>query len=261
MLIIWYIVFIRLILVEKYMSNIAIITCFNNSELANQMRQSALMRGGMDCEFVMIDNTAGRFPSAASAYNYAISHLSNEIEVVILCHQDIIFLDHSVSDIYNLCIENKRTLFGAAGVKNEGHGGEERIISSMAVVQEGWNFKTLEKGTVQEVFTLDECLIAGNRQIFRELTFDEYVCDGWHLYVAEVCMQCHIKHIPVLVYDANIVHLSGGNTDPSFYACEKKLVKKYRGVFPVISYSCGWTYTNPLKYLMLKIYRKIRYRV
>ena len=120
---------------------------------------------------------------------------------------------------------------------------------------------TLEKGTTQEVFTLDECLIAGNREVFRNLRFDEEVCDGWHLYAVDLSLQCQVKHIPVMVYGANIVHLSGGTQDESFYTCERKLVKKYRKEFPLISYTCGWAYTNPLKYFILRIYRRIRFGV
>lgn len=242
--------------------DIAIISVYNNKKLNEQMLESALeSKGELSCLFYSVDNTDNaQFHSAAEAYNSVLNVLPNT-EVLVFCHQDILFLHNSLQTIYDLCSNNKKTLFGAAGVENVGHGDKARIISSMAAEQEGWNFTTLPKGTTQDVFTLDECLICGSRELFETLRFDEQVCDGWHLYAAELCMQCHVKGIDVKVFDADIVHLSGGTTDSSFYACEKKLVKKYRKNFPIISYTCGWAYTNPVRYAFLKMYRRLRYGV
>ncbi len=108
---------------------------------------------------------------------------------------------------------------------------------------------------------MDECLICGSRELFSQLRFDEETCDGWHLYAAELSMQCQVRGNPVKVFDADIVHLSGGDPDKSFYSCEKKLAIKYRAHFSIISYTCGWAYTNPIKYSLLTLYRKIRYRI
>lgn len=238
--------------------NIAIITVFNNAELVEQMMKTvAESAGTLSCNFYAIDNTGNaRFNSAAAAYN-SILDVAPDEEVLVFCHQDILFLRNSIQTIYDLCINNINTLFGSAGVKNDGK--DKRIISSMAEVQEGNNFKTLQKQTTMEVFTLDECLICGNRVLFETMRFDEQVCDGWHLYAAELCMQCHVQGIEVKVFDADIVHLSRGSVDSYFFACERRLVKKYRKCFPVISYSCGWTYTNPLLYNLLLVYRRLRY--
>ena len=242
--------------------NIAIISVSNQLELSRQMKTSAIKTlGNLTCSFHIIDNNGnGRFSSAASAYNSFLDQ-SIEAEVYVFCHQDIIFLHEALQTMYRLCMEDPMVLYGAAGVKNDGNKDVSRVISSMAMIQEGWNYKTLRKDTTESVFTLDECLICGSGQLFNNLRFDEKVCDGWHLYVAELCMQCHVKKIPVKVFDADIVHLSGGTQDKSFFICEKRIVKKYRGIFPVISYTCGWAYTGPLKYWLLSIYRKIRYGI
>lgn len=223
------------------MSRIVIITCFNNKQMLEQMKNSVYKESGIsekECKIFAIDNTKNKFSSAAKAYNYALRHVT-KAEVLVFCHQDILFLEHSIEDIIQVCLEYPETLFGAAGVKNVGNKRDNRIISHMAMIKPEWKYETLEEGTTEEVFTLDECLIAGTSELFKRLVFDETVCDGWHLYAADLCMDCKRKGIPVKVYDANIAHLSGGNPDKSFYECERKFVKKYRNDFKIISYSCG----------------------
>lgn len=246
---------------KSFSTNMAVISVYNNRDLVKKMKDSVIScveDTGIRCEVIALDNTENRFASAAEAYNYVIEQ-GCDAEVFVFCHQDIIFLNHAVLDLYRCCTEQPMALFGAAGVENKGH--NSIIISSMAMMREGWNYKTLEKDSLHEVFTLDECLIAANRRVFDKVKFDASLCDRWHLYAVELCLQCHLQHIPVYVYSSNIVHLSGGRIDTSFYECEKRLAKKYRRYFNVISYTCGWIYTNPMKYWMLRIYRKIRFSI
>lgn len=242
------------------MSKLTIIICYNNTKLLNQLKSSIVNAGiqPQEIEWMALDNTNQRFTSAAEAYNYALKHVK-DTEVIVFCHQDIILLQDSLKTLYELCIKNPYVLFGSAGVENVGHGSKNRIISSMAMIQEGWNYKTLKKGTTKDVFTIDECLFGANSKLFQKIKFNEKICDGWHLYAVELSLQCQVKGYPVRVFDANIVHLSGGNQDKTFYDCEKKIVKKYRKDFTIISYCCGWAYTNPLKYFALRTYRRIKY--
>ena len=242
------------------MSKLAVICCYNQEMLMRQMRDS-IQDGGLEADeidFIGLDNREKRFSSAAEAYNHAIA-AESLAEVLVFCHQDIIFLEGSLKRIYELCIRSEQALYGAAGVRNTGHGGKERVISAMAVIQRGWNYTTLKKDSIEDVFTLDECLIAGNRRLFESLRFDEEVCSGWHLYAAELSLQCIKRGIPVRVFDANIVHLSRGTQDSTFYECEKRLVKKYHRDFRMISYTCGWAYTDPVLYGLLCLYRRLRY--
>ena len=246
------------------MNKIAIITVFNKPDLFNQMQRTVSdTAGDISYQIIGLDNVQNHeFSSAASAYNYAIKNCC-DAEVYIFCHQDILFMHTSIKDIYERCMGDRHTLYGAAGVKNVGHGNgdKNRIITSMGAHQDGDDLTSLQKGAVEDVFSLDECLICGHRSIFEEVQFDEDVCEGWHLYATELCLQCHVKGINVKVFDADIVHLSGGNPDKSFYETEKKIVKKYRKTFRLISYTCGWAYTDPFRYYALSLYRKFRYGI
>lgn len=245
------------------MNNITIISVYNNEKLFQQMKKSVSMCSGLEhlsIQIIGINNVNNDFKSASEAYNNAINK-SDSTEMYIFCHQDIVFLRNSIIDIYNLCMSDTNTLFGSAGVKNAKNNIGERVISRMSMFQDGWRYKSLAQGAVEDVFTLDECMIAANSCVFKSIQFDEINCDGWHLYAADLCMQCHILDIPVKVFDADIIHLSGGNADKAFYRCEKRLAKKYRKRFPIISYTFGWTYTDPIRYSLLHFYRKIRYRI
>lgn len=239
--------------------HISIVVVYNNNDLMTQLKKS-LKSEILSFKLFALDNTGGKYKSAASAFNYALSKADiREAEVIVFCHQDIVFLGNSLDTIYNICHVNPNMLIGAAGVKNNGK--NSKIISSMSLEQEGWTYKTLGKGTMEKVFSLDECLIACNSKIFNEVKFDENVCNTWHLYVTDLCIQCHIKNIDVIVFDADILHLSHGKTDRSFYICERDLAKKWRKKYKILSYTCGWTYTNPILYWILYIYRKIKFKI
>ena len=241
---------------------IQIICVYNNEALFLQMKESVFTRGGgkpENCEVLGLDNTANRFPSAAAAYNYALEDLC-DADVLAFCHQDVVFLENSVEKLALICREDDSGLYGAAGIKNiGGTRREDRIISRMAQNREGLFYDTLAEDGTEPVFTLDECFLVGSAKLFVTLRFDEKTCSGWHLYAAELCLQCHEKGIAVKVFDANIVHLSGGRMDRTFFKAEKAIAAKYRRRFAMLTFTNSWCYTDPLRYNAMSIYRRLRY--
>lgn len=237
------------------MRSVDIIVCYNNEDIFRDMKKSILERGGSDVQWKIIgvDNTRNKFKSAAEAYNYAMKKSAGEC--VIFCHQDVLFLERSLYTIAEKCLNFPNVLWGAAGVKKSG-----QMISNMSSIKEGAKYNTLN-GTDEKVQTLDECLIAANRNLFEKVHFDEKTCDGWHFYAVDLSLECTLQNYDVKVLDANIVHLSGGNMDRSFWAAEKKLAHKYRGKIHRINTTCTWTYTNPILFILLRLYRRIRYRI
>ena len=111
-------------------------------------------------------------------------------------------------------------------------------------------------------FTLDECLIACHRDCMKELAFDDTVCDGWHLYGADLCLQAGLKpDLKVMVIPMDYVwHKSNGNADKSYRDTQDKLAKKYKGKYKIINTTNGFQYTGAFKRTLMNIYRKIRYR-
>lgn len=223
---------------------------------ANQWRKRCSARfwkrGGVpdvEVRIIPLDNTQNRFSSAASAYNYALDHLC-EAECIVFCHQDILFRKGAVQTIYDCCLKEPTTLWGAAGKKN----GHKDSITA-------WTAVDRLKKEPQIVQTLDECLIAAHRNVFDAVRFDEVVCDGWHFYAVELSLQQAMLGRAVKVFGANVEHLSGGTMDRTFFECETKVAKKYRGKIARISYTNSWCWTNPVLFAFLRIYRKIRYKI
>lgn len=206
------------------------------------MTQSVISTVSPDIDFcfVGIDNTDNKFTSAASAYNYSIKSLCNG-DIYVFCHQDIVFNEGVLEKIEEICSKEKNWLIGAAGVRNE----ENRNVISSIEDPYG-HYKTL-KGEAEEVFSLDECLIAGHKDIFTRLMFNDVLCDGWHFYTVEFCLRCHKNGIKVMVFDANIKHLSGGNVDDSFYKYIEKISDAYRNDFE-------WVATTIVRFSTKRLY-------
>lgn len=69
------------------MSRIVIITCFNNKQMLEQMKNSVYKESGIsekECKIFAIDNTKNKFSSAAKAYNYALRHVTKAEVLVFL---------------------------------------------------------------------------------------------------------------------------------------------------------------------------------
>lgn len=241
---------------ESRQVTVDIIVCYNNEKLYRDMEKSICERGGSGIKWKIIgmDNTSNRYKSAAEAYNCALKKSFSEC--VIFCHQDILFLEGSIATIVEKCLCFPQILWGAAGVKKPG-----KIITNISVIKEGNKYGTLKNGDEEIVQTLDECLIAAHRSLFEKFQFDEETCNGWHLYAVDLSLQCLVAKHEVKVFDANVVHLSGGNMDDSFWEIGKKLSKKYQGKIHRINTTCCWFYTNPMLFLLLKLYRRIRYEL
>src|SRR5574344_765470 len=88
------------------------------------------------------------------------------------------------------------------------------------------------------VFTLDDCLFATTQQVLKQISFATVLCNGWHLYGVDLCMQAHLKNIDVMVLPMSLWHKSAGNIDSSYFDCMKILSKKYEKNFKVINTCC-----------------------
>lgn len=235
-------------------TRIDIITVYNNPSQYKTMLASLENSSFQHYNIIALDNTQRQFSSAAQAYNHALSmHCTGDIFV--FCHQDILFPENELQRIAELCAKEENTLFGAAGVKNDG--ANRVIISSMSDPNVP-KYKTLCPGEVKEVFTLDECLIAGNKNVFNKIHFNDELCNGWHFYAVEFSLRCQQNDINTKVYDSNITHLSAGKIDASFRECEKRIAKAYRNQYRVLSYPCGWCYTHKTDEIIFRIKRRIK---
>ncbi len=231
------------------MDTISLITVYNNEELLNQMRESAQKQENVNIEYVFIDNRNNEFSSAAAALNYGFKKANGR--VLVFLHQDIEFMDSGVlKSIFDYAINNPDTIFGAAGVDGTRSGIVLSTINGLDTIS-----------SPVEALTLDECLIACHKNVFDKIEFDEVLCDGWHLYGADLCLQAKLIHgLKVEAFPMNVWHKSPGCADKNYYKTQNKLGAKYRKHIKVITTTNSWVYTNPIKSVAHSIYRRLRYR-
>ncbi len=240
------------------MKRISLITVYNDKRKLETMINTSKQQLNVDIDYVLIDNSQRNFSSASSALNTGI--LKSKTDVLVFLHQDIEFLEANVLEkIYDFALKNKNIIFGAAGVQDKNNNKNPKLLSAMA---EGENYKrydTLKKP--EKVFTLDECLIACHRNCISRVRFDEQVCDGWHLYGADLCLQAVVDdELDVMALPMNICHKSHGNADDSYFITQKKVGRKYKKYFKFINTTNGYVYTNLIMQIFQSIYRKIKYQ-
>jgi glycosyltransferase involved in cell wall biosynthesis len=247
------------VVLEGIMNTVSLIAVYNNPELLDQLVASAELQKDVDLEYVFIDNTNRQFSSAAKALNYGVSKANGEI--LVFLHQDIEFLnDNAVLDIYQFGKLHPNTVFGAAGVKAKISDTAD-FFSSIYAGENKVQYECCTAPT--ECYTLDECLIACHRSCMQKISFDEKICDGWHLYGADLCLQAGlIPELNVMVIPMDYVwHKSNGNADKSYMETQNKLAEKYQGKYKIINTTNGFQYTNPLRRFFLNIYRGLRYNI
>ena len=234
---------------------ISVITCVNDEKIYNKcFERSKLGEQHGISDIVMLDNTGGRYKSAAEALNIGLQTADQDL--VVCCHQDVFFPEDWAKKLY-INIEKakkvscgKMGVLGTAGVLNTG---EKR-----GYMQDGdygyWNEDGPRFGPVQ---TVDEsCFIFDKSS---GLKFDERF-DHFHFYGADLCLQALHKGLINFGIDAPVIHYSGGGessmgTGRAIFEREMmKLKKKWISRFPVI-----WTTTvvlSPRKEAVLADYLK-----
>lgn len=239
------------------MKRVSLISVYNKPQLLNEMIESAKKQKNIEVEFISIDNTSHQFSSASKALNYGTDQATGD--VIVYLHQDIEFMSDDVLEyIYDYATENKKIIFGSAGVNDKGTDKDVVILTAMHGY-EGEN-RTIDKPT--KALTLDECLIACHKSCMEKLRFDEDVCDGWHLYGADLCLQAiNFAGMSVYAVPLNVWHKSGGCADTSYFDTQDRLAEKYKRYHKVINTTNSFVYTNPLRRKLVRAYRKLRYKV
>lgn len=205
-------------------------------------------------EIVGIDNRGSRFTSAAAALNYGANLASGSI--LIFLHQDIRFLSDSFFDrLLSNDPNNFNRILGVAGVASC-----KKTAKTISNMREGLSisYDTLNSA-LEAVVTLDECFLACSLDAFKAVGgFDAKTCPGWHLYVADFCLAAsRMGIVPYVIDSHDLLHMSRGAKDASFYVCERLLAEKYSGVYPEIATTCTWFPTG-WRYTIHDVWRKTK---
>ena len=186
---------------------ISVICCFNRYDAFCTMRES-LYTQNIKTEVIGVDNSKGRFPSAAAALNWGAEQANGDI--LVFLHQDIVFLRE---DSLARLVGGVQQVSGdaVAGIFGAGEAEQNTKIGDFSLCD-----------------TLDECCIAMRRTTWQRLKFNEDICDGWHLYVVEFCLRARSIKAVVCSNNCDIQHLSNGTVNEEYMKTFKKLLIEYK---------------------------------
>ncbi len=221
------------------------ICVYNRREVLEEHLKKSLDSQNAEYQLILLDNTRGRYKSAAKALNQGGRQARGDY--LMFAHQDI-RLSHSD---WLIQAEEKLTSLprlGIAGVAGKRMGGGEVV----GRVFHGIPPKPVYEGEIDAyvpVQTVDECLFFISRMVWEKMKFDERVLRDWHLYAVDYSLSAGSLGYQAYVLDLPVYHLSVGESfSPQYYSVLKKLQKKHRRHFRVIHTTMGdWPTSYPLR--------------
>lgn len=233
---------------------ISIICVYNNEDSLENYLLNSLKAQNIDHELILLDNSDGRFKSAAEALNYGGNRANSDY--LMFVHQDFQLDSGKWIKEAGEIMENLDNV-GVAGVAGKY---DRNMISNITTGVPPVLAGPIQIKEPRKVQTLDECLVIIPKKVFDEIHFDEFVCDNWHLYATDFCLSAQKAG-----YDVYVIPLGGYHASPgysfspeAYYSTLKKLVKKYKGDYKWIYTSTGsWSTVYPL-FLQIT-YQKLYY--
>jgi hypothetical protein len=216
---------------------ISVICAYNNREKLDKYLVRSLDRQKSPFELLVIDNTQGRYPSAAGILNETAKMA--RYDYLMFVHQDVALM----ADTW--LIDAQRSLIhlrdlGAVGAAGNGSKG---VASS--VHHGNPPFRKLRKKPRKPVpvQTLDGCLMIVPKAVFQKIPFDEKVVNGWYLYTANYCLDLTRAGYLIYVLPCAVYHESTGPADPvSYDQARQVLIERHRDHLKVIYTTVGtWT--------------------
>lgn len=219
---------------------------------------------GQSCphERIMLDNTSGRFASAAEALNYGGSRASGEY--LLFAHQDVLlvggdWLEKALPMLKGL---PRLGVAGAAGMLRlprlvPAQVGAVPVAGRVGLAESGDPagdvFGSAPIEAPADVQTLDEQLLIVPSAVFSALKFDAVSCPGWHLYGAEYSLSAGRMGLRAAVLPLRVKHRSTGITDGAYFSALRRVLRKHRGVGSVFTTCGSWYDRMPLNYASLAI--------
>ena len=241
---------------------ISIVCVYNNEKILNDALLKSLKNQTANYELIALDNTEGKFKSAAEALNHGGKQTNGKY--IVFVHQDVELSSNSwLADAEKwLDLTDNLGIAGVAGMSDIGGSNEERgrniIKHGNPATEWVWGNPIRKPTSVQ---TLDECLVIIPKSVFNVLQFDEITCDAWHLYTVDYCLSAKEMGFEVYAIPMNIYHLSAGVANQScwqvilrlgplpsgYYKTLKKLLNKHKSSLKEIYTTCGnWDTSYPL---------------
>lgn len=224
---------------------ITVISVFNNKDILEERLLKSLNIQNIQYELILVDNSDGKFKSAANALNYGAKNATKDY--LMFVHQDVDLLGENCLRNIEEVIDSLEDL-GVAGVA--GYAKTEGKPVMMSNIQDGYPPEDVGMnidGPV-EVQSVDECLFIVPRSLFQELKFDEKTCPDWHLYGVDYCLSTKKLGKTIYVIPANIYHASRTvSFSNTYYSTLYNVVNKHGDDYETIDTSCGVWHTKKFR--------------
>lgn len=204
---------------------ISVIICSRTASLSDTLTNNISNTIGVAFELVVIDNTGSKY-SICEAYNLGVKQ--SNYSILCFMHDDILY--HAPGWGVNV-VEH----FKAPGVKAIGIAGTpyypfmpgpwwgsgvvyEHLLQANG--DENYALKSNAEGeNRKQVKLIDGCWFCIEKNMFKNISFDEKTFSGYHFYDADICMQLTTNgnHI-YTVADVLISHSSLGNVNRPWIA-------------------------------------------
>ncbi|MDD1743002.1 MAG: glycosyltransferase family 2 protein [Methanomassiliicoccales archaeon] len=223
---------------------ISVICVSNDKKVLNDYLMKSLDSQQAEYELIVVDNSTGRFTSAASALNWGA--LDAKGDFLMFVHQDFDFESSEwLTKCERLCAGTEN--LGAAGAAGKGEG--RGIVSN---IKDRWpepkRVGNTDVDAMTKVQTLDECLIVIPRNVFARFRFDEKTCDNWHLYAVDISLTLLENGLGVYVLPLPGYHRSNNKSLRSgdYFETMKRVLRKHEGSFAKVYTTCGtWSGRMP----------------
>jgi len=240
---------------------ISVVCVYNNEKILKDSLLKSLENQTLKHELILIDNTQGKFESAAEALNWGGGKAKGEY--IMFVHQDVdLCSDSWLENVEELL--NSIPALGIAGVAGARSSKAPRMSESVTNIKHGippTNLDAVPLQRPEKVQTVDECLVIIPRPVFDMLQFDEEVCDDWHLYAVDYSLSVARLGLDAYVIPSFIYHrskgvpnrniwqtiLSIGVLPTEYYQTLKKLLKKHKSHTKQVYATSGlWSTSYPL---------------
>jgi glycosyltransferase involved in cell wall biosynthesis len=231
---------------------ISVISVFNDKTVLEEWLLYSLKAQSLPYEFIGVDNTSGKFSSAAEALNRGAKSAKGEYLAFI--HQDVSLQGNEWLKKLEDFMRQAPGI-GVAGVAgmlssyrlNIWQVGTASAEDRLGLVVSGPGRTRLacktEVRTPTQVQTLDEQVLVVPAKVFSWLQFDAAACDNWHLYGVDYALSVAASGLKAYVFPLPTYHKSPGFVNKLYYRTLKRILKKHKGI-KIIYTTCGAWYTN-----------------
>jgi len=236
---------------------ISIVCVYNNKEILDNYLLKSLKIQTVNYELIFIDNTQGKFKSAAEALNYGGRKAKSDY--IMFVHQDVDLSSNTWLKEVEKILDELSNL-GIAGIAGKSDN-ETGVITNIKHDNPPRLAGEIQIGKPTKVQTLDECLVIIPKSVFNILQFDEKVCNDWHLYTVDYCLSAkklgfNSYVIPIFIYHRS----SGYSMSEKYFITLKKVLKKHKSYYNKIYTTTGdWSTRYPLN--IKRIYLWVRRKV